>query len=170
MTIQEALNKVKELKEEANGIFQQALDQKTRTRYLDANAADYLPLDVITYSLINKYTELQKEIHQLKYHIQSTNIESGITQLIQELDFWSTQHSILEHFIGVKQITDPILVGERFGAPTSSSAFKVVEATYDVKKIQELSDKARKKINEIKAHIQKLNWEVELIEVPTLHT
>ena len=120
MTIQEALNKVRDLKAEASKVIAEADEQKTRTYYLDVDRSTYPILKRDTMDLINTYSDLQRQIHQLKFQIQATNVSCGITQLIQELDFLTSQHNALERFGDETQVTDPILVGERFGSPSSS--------------------------------------------------
>ena len=168
MTIQEALNKVKDLKAEASKLASAAVNQQTRVYYLDVDPNIYPPLQIETVELLNKYKAIQKEIHKLKLQIQSTNVVSGITALIQELDYCYTIHSALERFGDTEQVTDPILVGDKgYGVSTSSNTFKVIEATYSVSNIKTEVEEISNRISELKLEIQRRNWETELIEEAT---
>jgi hypothetical protein len=156
MKIQEALNRIKELKADAQKYYQEASLNKTRTVYLEIEDK-YKEKQHTTQEQIEHAIECLSELHILKLAVQKANVNYGLVALIQEADLLKSLCTMFSEFKGIQQETDPALTFT-YGKQ-GNATFQLQRTNYDTEKMNADFERWQKRIREINSTLQKANWE-----------
>lgn len=109
---------------------------------------------------INEFEKLSREISNLKTQITKTNSEHGLTQMIHDMEHFRSCVSKFEPLTRNKQHSVELrTVG--FG----ETAQKIhTHATYDVEVMKDTVDIYRENVRKLDLKLQRLNWEIDLVE------
>jgi len=154
MKIAEALANIKDLK----GKFSEL------QRHISSNAVfDLVDPDMEIPNIedtLNEIVEVSSAISKLKCRIARTNAASGSINKIHTMEHLRSCISSLEHLTHNQQVS------ARFhNINYSESSVKLVShATYNVEQCTEKLNLFRKQLRELDLELQRLNWEVDLVE------
>lgn len=168
MKIQEALTKVRELKADAQSLLQEASSQRVRIIYLEVDKAYYADrpkrFDGTNQKIGEALTKI-KEAHFLKLAVQKANVENGMADRIQELDYLKSLCSGIKDFVSLPERTDPQVMAT--GSLRAQTTYKIEEATFNTSWMDETYRQAQDRIRQLNEELQALNWQVE-IDLATL--